>query len=154
MSAALTFYPRVFALVVAALLGYALILIFAPFFTAMCWAAFLAFLLFPSNVRLRRRLRGNGPRRRPADGAGADHHPAAALARCRSSSWRRFPCCFRSCRKPRAQWDIKSFSDLQRFPWIARANAWLQAHTGISATQVQSWLVSGIASRSCSARPA
>jgi predicted PurR-regulated permease PerM len=26
---------------------------------------------------------------------------------------------------------------------IARANAWLQAHTGISAEQVQSWLVSG-----------
>ena len=60
MSAASTFYSRVFALVVAALLGYALFLIFAPFFTAMCWAAFLAFLLYPINLRLRRRLHGNG----------------------------------------------------------------------------------------------
>jgi predicted PurR-regulated permease PerM len=39
--------------------------------------------------------------------------------------------------------DIKSFSDLQQFPWIARINAWLLEHAGISAEQVQSWLVSG-----------
>ena len=38
------------------LLGYALILIFAPFFAAMSWAAFLAFLLYPLNLRLRRRF--------------------------------------------------------------------------------------------------
>jgi predicted PurR-regulated permease PerM len=38
--------------------------------------------------------------------------------------------------------DIKSFSDLQQFPWIARVNTWLQAHADISAEQVQSWLVS------------
>ena len=54
-----TFYSRVFALVVAALLGYALFRIFAPFFTAMSWAMFLAFLLYPVNLRLRRRLRGS-----------------------------------------------------------------------------------------------
>jgi predicted PurR-regulated permease PerM len=42
-----------------------------------------------------------------------------------------------------AQWDIKTFSDLQQFPWIARANDWLQSHTGISASQAQGWLVSG-----------
>ena len=69
--------PRVFALVVAALLGYALFLIFAPFFTAMCWAAFLAFLLYPLNLRLRRRLHGKSSRRRVADDPDADHHTAA-----------------------------------------------------------------------------
>jgi len=42
-----SFYPRIFALVVAAILGYALILIFAPFIGPMAWAAFLAFLLYP-----------------------------------------------------------------------------------------------------------
>ena len=51
-----TFYSRVFGLVVAALLGYALFQIFAPFFNAMSWAVFLAFLLYPLNLRLRRRL--------------------------------------------------------------------------------------------------
>ena len=60
MPATSTFYPRVFALVVAAALGYALILIFKPFMGATTWAAFLAFLLFPLNVRWRRHLRGKG----------------------------------------------------------------------------------------------
>jgi len=43
----------------SAALGYALFLIFAPFAGAICWAVFLAFLLFPLNARLRRRLRGH-----------------------------------------------------------------------------------------------
>jgi len=55
-----SFYPRVFALIVAAVLGYALILIFAPFIRPIAWAAFLAFLLYPVNLRLRRRLPGRG----------------------------------------------------------------------------------------------
>src|ERR1700736_5870626 len=60
MPAPASFYPRIFALVVAAILGYALILIFAPFVGPMAWAAFLAFLLYPVNLRLRRRVPGNG----------------------------------------------------------------------------------------------
>jgi predicted PurR-regulated permease PerM len=39
--------------------------------------------------------------------------------------------------------DIKSLSDLQQFPWIARINVWLEVHSGISAEQIQSWLISG-----------
>src|SRR5580704_11618673 len=54
-----TFYSRVFALAVAALLGYALFKIFAPFFNSLSWAMFLAFLLYPVNLRLRRRLHGS-----------------------------------------------------------------------------------------------
>ena len=41
-----TFYPRVFALAVAALLAYALLRIFLPFAGPIAWAAFSAFLLF------------------------------------------------------------------------------------------------------------
>src|SRR6202035_4873026 len=52
-----TFYSRVFALAVAAILAYALVLIFRPFALPMTWAAFLAFLLFPLNIRLRRRFK-------------------------------------------------------------------------------------------------
>ncbi len=60
MPAESTFYPRVFALAVAALLGGLLVLIFNPFLSAMSWAAFLAFVLHPLNLKLRRRLRGGG----------------------------------------------------------------------------------------------
>src|ERR1700722_4035086 len=58
MPATSTFFPRVFALVVAVALGYALLLIFRPFLGSMTWAAFLGLLVFPLNVRWRRRLRG------------------------------------------------------------------------------------------------
>ena len=58
MPASSAFYPRVFALVVSAFLGCALILIFRPFLAAMSWAAFLAFLLYPLNLKLRLRLHG------------------------------------------------------------------------------------------------
>jgi len=58
MPAESTFYPRVFALAVAALLGGLLVLIFKPFLAALSWAAFLAFVLYPLNLKLRRRLRG------------------------------------------------------------------------------------------------
>jgi predicted PurR-regulated permease PerM len=142
MSAALTFYSRVFALVVAALLGYALFLIFASFFTAMCWAAFLAFLLYPINLRLRRRLRGNGR----AAGVLTVLTPVTILLPLSALSIEfvaQMSALIPKLQDAALQWDIKSLSDLQRFPLIARANAWLQAHTGISATQVQSWVISG-----------
>ena len=49
---------RVFGLVFAGLLGWALWLILRPFFGAILWALLLAFLLFPVNRRLRARLKG------------------------------------------------------------------------------------------------
>src|SRR5271165_7236306 len=60
MPATWTFYSRVFALVVAAVLGYALMLILQPFLSALSWAAFLAFLLYAPNLKLRGRMRGKG----------------------------------------------------------------------------------------------
>ncbi len=137
-----SFYPRVFALVVAAILGYALFLIFAPFFRALTWAAFLAFLLFPLNVRLRRRLHGSGI----AAGLLTVLAPIVILLPLSALSIEfvsQISALLQKLQKAAKQWDIKTFSDLQQFPLIARANDWLQSHTGISAAQVQSWLVSG-----------
>ncbi len=62
-----SFYPRVFALVVAAVLGYALVLIFVPFLGPMTWAAFLAFLLYPAESAAAAPLTGQGARGRRAD---------------------------------------------------------------------------------------
>src|SRR5208283_918748 len=137
-----TFYPRIFALVVAALLGYALILIFRPFFAAMCWAAFLAFLLHPLNLRLRRRLHG----RNGAAGLLTLLTPVVILLPLSALSVEfvaQISVLVQKLQRWAQQLDIKTFSDLQQFPLIARANAWLQAHAGISAGQLQSWLISG-----------
>jgi predicted PurR-regulated permease PerM len=142
MPAPSSFYPRVFALVVAAALGYALILIFAPFIGPMTWAAFLAFLLYPVNLRLRRRVGGSGF----AAGVLTFLAPIIILLPLSALSIdfvTQISALMQKLQKSAAELDIKSLSDLQEFPWIARINVWLEAHAGISAEQVQSWLVSG-----------
>ena len=143
MHAKSSFYPRVFALAVAAILGYALFRVFAPFALPMTWAAFLAFLLFPVSMKLRRRLRGS---KSLSAGLLTILAPIVILLPLSALSFEfatQISGLLRSLQKSAADMDIKTFSDLQQFPLIARANAWLQAHTGTSAEQVQSWLVSG-----------
>jgi predicted PurR-regulated permease PerM len=138
-----SFYPRIFALVVAAVLGYALILIFAPFVGPMAWAAFLAFLLYPLNLRLRRRLAG---KKGLAAGVLTFLAPITILLPLSALSIdfvAQISALMQKLQRSAAELDIKSLSDLQQFPWIARINVWLEAHAGISAEQIQSWLVSG-----------
>jgi predicted PurR-regulated permease PerM len=142
MPSATSFYPRIFALVVAAALGYALTLIFAPFVGPLAWAAFLAFLLYPLNLRLRRRFSGRGI----AAGVLTVLAPVTILLPLSALSIdfvTQISALLQKLQKSAAELDIKSFSDLQQFPWIARINVWLEAHAGVSAEQIQSWLVSG-----------
>jgi len=137
-----SFYPRIFAVVVAAVLGYALILIFAPFIGPMAWAAFLAFLLYPLNLRLRRRFSG----RAMAAGVLTLLAPITILLPLSALSIdfvTQISTLMQKLQKSAAELDIKSLSDLQQFPLIARANTWLEAHAGISAEQVQAWLIAG-----------
>jgi len=137
-----SFYPRVFALAVAGVLGYALILIFMPFALSMAWAAFLAFLLYPLNIRLRRRFRG----KELAAGLITALTPLVILLPLSALSIdfvSQISTLLQKLQKSASELDIKSFSDLQQFPWIARINGWLEANTGISAEQIQSWLISG-----------
>ena len=142
MPTASTFYARVFALVVAGLLGYALIKIFTPFFGALTWAAFLAFLLLPVNVRWRRAFRGKAI----AAGVLTVLAPVVIVLPLSALSiefFSQMSGLLQAVQKWSVQWDIKSLSDLQQFPVIARANAWLEAHAGLSAGQLKAGLISG-----------
>lgn len=51
-------YPRIFAIVTVALLGYLLFLILQPFLTALAWSGLIAFLLHPAHQRLTHWLGG------------------------------------------------------------------------------------------------
>ncbi len=137
------FYPRVFALAVAAVLGYLLLRIFAPFAEAMSWAAFLAFLLYPLNVRLRRRFRGG---RAAAAGVLTFLFPLGVLlplsalsvefvAQIASLSARVQAVATRA--------DVHSFADLERYAWFTAGNSWLATRFSVSAATIQGWLVSG-----------
>src|SRR5450631_2415340 len=146
MPAPSSFYPRIFALVVAAVLSYALILIFAPFVGPMTWAAFLAFLLYPLNRRLRRRLRRRSAGKAAAAGVLTMLAPIVILLPLSALSIdfvAQISALLQKLQQSAAELDIRSLSDLQQFPWIARINVWLEAHTGISAEQIQVWLISG-----------
>jgi len=57
MPATPSFYSRYLRWPLPGFSRFALLLIFRPFALPMAWAAFLAFLLFPLNIRLRRRLK-------------------------------------------------------------------------------------------------
>jgi predicted PurR-regulated permease PerM len=141
MPASSGFYPRIFALVVAAVLGYALILVFAPFIGPMAWAAFLAFLLDPLNRRLRRRFAA----RSIAAGVLTFFAPIVILLPLSALSIdfiAQISALLQKVQQSATALDIKSLSDLQQFPWIARVNVWLEVHSGISAEQIQSWLLS------------
>jgi predicted PurR-regulated permease PerM len=141
MPATPSFYSRVFALAVAGVLGYALLLIFKPFAVSTIWAAFLAFLLFPLNLRCRRRFEGKSL----AAGLLTALAPIVILLPLSALSVEfvsQISSLLRQVQKYATELDIKSFSDLQQFPWIARINTWLQAHVDISAEQVQSGLLS------------
>jgi predicted PurR-regulated permease PerM len=138
-----SFYPRVFALTVAAILGYALYRVLEPFALPLTWAAFLAFLLFPLSLKIRRHVRGN---KSVSAALLTVLAPIVILLPLSALSFEfatQISTLLRSVQKSASEMDIKTFSDLQQFPLIARANTWLQEHTGTSAEQVQTWLVSG-----------
>lgn len=141
MASPSSFYQRVFALVVAAILGYALFRIFVPFALPMAWAAFLAFILYPLNLQWRRVFKGTSL----AAGLLTGLAPIIILLPLSALSVEfvaQISALLRRLQQSAKDLDIKTFSDLQQFPVIARANTWLQEHAGISAEQVQTWLVS------------
>lgn len=142
MAAASTFYSRVFALVVALLLGYGLFLVFRPLIASLTWAAFLAFLLQPLNVRLRRLTHGRGR----AAGVLTVLTPLVILLPLTALSFdfvSQISVLIAKVQHSAQHLDIKTFTDLQQFPVFARANAWLAAHTGVSAAEIQTWVLSG-----------
>ena len=140
------FYPRVFGLTVAALLGYALYRILTPFVAPLLWALLLAFLLHPVNIRLRRRIRGN--RRRGAAAllmtvlvTLAIVLPASliaiAFAGQASDLIQRLSALAQRYRIARP-------SDVVRLPLVDRIVHWLADHTPVTVDQVQEWIVNGL----------
>jgi len=135
------FFPRVFALTVAAALAIAVWRIFIPLAGSMVWAAFLAFLLFPLNMRLRRRFSG---KRGGAAGVLTILAPIVVLLPLAALSLEFVAQIYILLGKLRATapaFDITSFVDLRHIPWLAPVYPWLQAHVSLSAEQIQAWFV-------------
>ncbi|HVC01267.1 MAG TPA: AI-2E family transporter [Steroidobacteraceae bacterium] len=135
------FYPRIFALSVAALLTVAVWRIFAPFAAPMSWAAVLAFLLFPLNLRLRRCLRG---RAGLAAGALTVLAPIVVLLPLSALSIEfaaQISGLLHRLQAAAPGFDLLSAGNLHQFPWAARAYHWFVSYGLFSAAQVRGWLL-------------
>ncbi len=120
-------------------MGYLLLRIFRPFYGPILWAFLLAFLLFPLNERLRRRLKGRrglaatiltvavviGIAVPVVVGSVAFAKQAVELAQ-------RLGDYAQSHR-------IEGFDDVLRLPLIGTVMSWLEAHTAVTSDQLQEW---------------
>jgi len=135
------FYPRVFALVTAALLSLAVVKMLQPFTGAILWSVLLAFLLHPANRDLRRALGG-----RPAVAAllltigviALIVLPAALLA---AAFTREAAELFRRLQEAAGHYQIARPSDLLRIPVVHQFLQWTETIAPVSAEQVQAWLI-------------
>jgi predicted PurR-regulated permease PerM len=135
------FYPRVFGLVAAGLLGLALFKILQPFIGSILWAVLLAFLLFPVNRAARRALGG----RRGAAAIlltlgvvftiiGPAGFLAVAFATQASALFGRL-------QAVAGRYQIGRLSDLLRIPIIDRVVQWAESVAPVTADQIQGWFL-------------
>jgi predicted PurR-regulated permease PerM len=135
------FSVRAFSIGFALLLVYLLWLIFRPFVGPILWAGLLAFMLFPVNTVLRRRLRGR-------------KGVAALLLTLAVLFGVIVPTVFLGTLFAKqvaelagkvsalgARYQIEKPMDLFRIPALDRAVRWIDAKTPVTAAEVQQWLV-------------
>jgi predicted PurR-regulated permease PerM len=136
------FYPRVFALATAGVLTIVLFKILEPFFGSILWSLLLAFLLFPANLALRRRLNGRRGGAALLLTLGMTvifAAPAPLLAVAFASQAAEL---FGRLQALVTRHGITGAGDLLRIPIISGAMDWAEAVTPIKAGQVQAWIVS------------
>jgi len=135
------FYPRVFALLTACLLGYALVLMAVPFAGAILWALLLAFLLHPLNEALGRVLNG---RRGLASllltlaGLVLILGPAALLAVVFAAQASDL---VTHAQDLAERHHVAQLSDLLRIPLAEEALAWVSPYVPITVEQIKVWLL-------------
>lgn len=137
------FYPRVFALVTAALLAGALFVIVRPFLEAILWSMLLAFLLSPAQRAVTGLLGGRAPLAAIlltvlsavvliAPG------PLLAVAFARQATE-----LLARGQKLVAESGIAGAGDLLEIPLVSRVIRWAETMAPVSADQIHDWLASG-----------
>lgn len=136
-------YRLAFLLVTIALLTLALLRMLAPLWSALAWAAFLAFLLFPLHHWLTARLRGHA-----SASAGlltiltpfVILGPLVSLGVAFASQVGDLVAYLRVASQ---NFHLPMIQDLERIPALGRLRSLVPASLDITAEQVQGWVVSG-----------
>jgi predicted PurR-regulated permease PerM len=137
------FYMRTFAVATVLVLGTALYRLLEPFYSALIWALFIAFLLHPLHVRLKKHI-GNraqlsalvltlatfvvlvGPLTALTAAIAAQAGDLLQLAQGKVT-----------------EHDFANIRSITDVPGIGPALAWAERTVGISAPQVQGWVIEG-----------
>ena len=136
-------YPRVFALVTAALLAGALFVIVRPFLEAILWSMLLAFLLSPAQRAVTGLLGGRAPLAAillTVLTAVVLIAPGPLLAVAFARQAREL---FARGQKLVAESGIAGAGDLLEIPLVSRVIRWAETMAPVSADQIHDWLASG-----------
>lgn len=135
------FYPRVFALTTAALLGVALFRILRPFIGPILWSVLLAFLLFPVNQRLRRALGGRRAAAAMLLTLGVILLLVGPAALLTVAFTRQATDLVARLQAAAGQYRMVRPSDLLRVPIVDRVVRWAESVTPVTAEQIEEWFV-------------
>jgi predicted PurR-regulated permease PerM len=138
------FYPRVFALVTAALLAAALFLILRPFLVPILWSMLLALLLFPAQQALGRRLGGRNALTAlllTLLTAIVLIAPLPLLALAFASQTKDL---FVRVQRMVTESGISGAGDLLEVPIVSRAIGWASSIAPVDVEQIHGWLMSGL----------
>ena len=137
------FYPRVFALVTAALLAGAMFLILRPFLAAILWSMLVAFLLSPAQRALGQRLGGRFALTALLLTLVTTIvliAPMPLLALAFASQAKDL---FDRVQKMVAELGIARPGDVLGIPIVSRAIGWAEALAPVDPEQIHGWLISG-----------
>ncbi len=136
-----SFYRKSFAVLALGLVGYGLLRVLEPFWGALTWAAFFAFIAHPVQVRLTRKLHGR-------DGLAAGIITAlmpivvlAPLAILGTVFVQQVRTLILKIQQGGLQFDRPLFDNWESYPIIGPAARYVREIVPITAEQVQGWLV-------------
>ncbi len=136
------FYRRCFAIGTVLVLGYLRLQFLQPFFAPLGWAAILAFLLYPLHQRLTKRLKG-----REGYSAGILTALTPFLIIAPISGFgvifaQQVAHLIEYMRDRRVSYPAV-LQQVESYPIVGRALAWLRTEVSVTAEQIQEWAVSG-----------
>jgi predicted PurR-regulated permease PerM len=140
------FYRRTFAIATFLIVGYLLLEVLHPLAGPLGWAAVLAFLLTPVQVRLRRRLKGRGSLSAGILTGLTPFFVIAPLAIVGVVFARQVASLITWLRGRTVLPFPAMLERMEGYPVVGGAVHWLRENSTVSADQVQSWLTDGVQS--------
>lgn len=135
------FYRRAFVIATIAVLALALLRILDPFWRALGWAAFLAFMLYPLHDRLTRRMRNRAGRSAGIITALTPFFVVAPLALLGLVFARQVANLVEYLRGLRIDSYAELVDRVEQYRLVGPAARWIRANVPITTEQVQTWIV-------------